>query len=103
MRLEQFHKSNCQEFIYRKINRESSSYGEPVVVSRQEVINVICKKALIASQYETIDPDRDINILSVINNTLREYSEYELTEETINRLNELTGFKQTKWTDLLKI
>lgn len=104
MNLEQFHKSDCQKFLHRKMNRESANYIEPVIVSRQEVINAICKQALITSQLD--DGYRgsvDINILSAVDGIISQYSEYKLTEATIKRLGELVGFKQTEWSDLLKI
>lgn len=100
MNLKELKESNCQQFTYSQRNREIGTYKPPVIVSKQEVIDAVCKSALVVTQREGYYKDSEI--LNAIEYTISEYSEYKLTEDTITRLSELTGFKQENWSHLLK-
>jgi len=101
MNLEQLRKSNCGQFIYKKMNHEIGTYSKPILVSKQKVIDDVCKSALLATQTASMN-SVDRSILDAIEATLNDYTEYELTTEQKNRLSELIGFKQTNWSSLLK-
>ena len=100
MNLKELREGNCSQFIYRPFDSEHNHYKPATLVNKLEVINAVCKATLLITQGERHYVDSEI--LSTIEHTLSEYSEYKLTKDTQHRIGELTGFAKKDWSELLK-